>query len=224
MYQAAPGILDPDYLVNTFGLIGLLVIIFAECGLLIGFFMPGDSLLFAAGLLIANGVFDVPLWAVLVGVPIAASAGSLVGYWIGRKAGPALFDRPDGRIFKRKYVEQAHAFFEARGPFAIIAGRFVPVVRTFITVIAGASRMDFRRYAVYSIGVSVVWGIGFPLLGYYLGRIEFVKNNVEAIAILIALVSILPVVIEFVKHRRRSRAAGVERSDDGPAVTDPPAA
>ncbi|MHA3704914.1 DedA family protein [Jatrophihabitans sp. YIM 134969] len=222
MYQAAPGILDPDYLVNTFGLIGLYVIIFAECGLLIGFFMPGDSLLFAAGLLIASGVFDVPLWAVLVGVPIAASAGSLVGYWIGRKAGPALFDRPDGRIFKRKYVTQAHEFFEARGPFAIIAGRFVPVVRTFITVIAGASRMDFRRYAIFSIGVSVVWGVGFPLLGYFLGGIEFVKNNVEAIALLIAVVSILPVVLEFLKHRRRNKAAAA-RPDEDPAAVEPPA-
>ena len=221
MDVAAPAFLDTDYLISTFGLIGLLFIIFAECGLLIGFFLPGDSLLFAAGLLIASGAFDVPLWAVCVGVPIAASAGSLVGYWIGRKAGPAIFDKPDSRIFKKKYVDQAHEFFEARGPFAIIAGRFVPVVRTFITVIAGVSRMDFKRYAVYSIGVSVVWGVGFPLLGYFLGGIEFVKNNVEAIAILIAVVSILPVAVEFLKHRRRTRAA---RADDGPAAADPPVA
>jgi membrane-associated protein len=221
VYQAAPGILDPEHLVNTFGLIGLLVIIFAECGLLLGFFLPGDSLLFAAGLLIASGVFDVPLWAVLVGVPIAASLGSLVGYWIGRKAGPALFDKPDGRIFKKKYVDQAHEFFETRGPFAIIAGRFVPVVRTFITVIAGVSRMDFRRYATYSIGVSAVWGVGFPLAGYYLGRIQFVKDNVEVIALIIAVVSILPVVVEFLKHRRKNKAA---RGESDPAAVEPPAA
>lgn len=217
MDLAAPAFLDTDYLISTFGLIGLLLIIFAECGLLIGFFLPGDSLLFAAGLLIAQGTFKAPLWAVVVGVPIAASLGSLVGYWIGRKAGPAIFDKPDSRIFKRKYVDQAHQFFEARGPFAIIAGRFVPVVRTFITVIAGVSRMDFRRYALYSIGVSVVWGVAFPLLGYYLGQIEFVKHNVEAIALLIAVVSILPVVVEFLKHRKRSKARA-ESPDEGPAA------
>ena len=133
---------------------------------------------------------------------IAASLGSLVGYWIGRKAGPALFDKPDSRIFKRKYVDQAHAFFEARGPFAIIAGRFVPVVRTFITVVAGVSRMDFRRYAAYSIGVSVVWGIGFPLLGYFLGKIAFVRDHIELIIVAIVVVSVIPVAVEFIRARR----------------------
>ena len=214
MDLAAPAFLDTSYLINTFGLIGLYVIIFAECGLLVGFFLPGDSLLFAAGLLVASGAFDVPLWAVCVGVAIAASAGSLVGYGIGRKAGPAIFDKPDSRIFKKKYVDQAHEFFESRGPFAIVAGRFVPVVRTFITVIAGVSRMDFRRYAVYSVAISVVWGAGFPLLGYYLGNIPAVRDHVELVALLIAVVSFLPVGIEFVKHRRRRRAA----------VAEPPAA
>lgn len=208
MYSAAPAFIDPEHLVNTFGYVGLLVIIFAECGLLIGFFLPGDSLLFAAGLLIATGAFDVPLWAVLVGVPIAASLGSVVGYWIGRKAGPAIFDKPDSRLFKKKYVDQAHGFFESRGPFAVIAGRFVPVVRTFITVVAGISRMNFGRYALYSIGVSVVWGIGFPLLGYYLGNIKAVADNVEIIALAIAAVSVVPILVEFLRHRRRNRAAG----------------
>ncbi len=203
MYQSAPSFIDPSHLASTFGLIGLFVIIFAECGLLIGFFLPGDTLLFVAGALVASGNFGAPLWAICVGVPIVATAGSLVGYWIGRKAGPALFDKPDSRIFKRKYVDQAHEFFERRGQFAVIAGRFIPIVRTFITVVAGISRMDFARYALYSAGVSIVWGAGVPIVGYYLGSIPFFRDNIEILAILIGVVSIAPVVVEYLRHRRR---------------------
>jgi membrane-associated protein len=204
--QATPQFIDPSHLVTTFGLIGLLAIVFAECGLLIGFFLPGDSLLFAAGLLIASGAVHVPLWQVLIGVPIAASLGSLAGYWIGRTAGPKIFDRPDSRFFKQIYVTRAHEFFEERGSFAIIAGRFVPVVRTFITVVAGVAKMDFKKYALFSISVSVLWGVGMPLLGYYLGKVDFVAGHVELIALAIAAVSVLPIVFELVKHRRRQQA------------------
>lgn len=208
MHPVAVSIIDTNHLINTFGLVGLLVIVFAECGLLIGFFLPGDSLLFAAGLLIASHKFDAPLAAVLIGVPIAATAGSLVGYGIGRKAGPAVFDRNDSRFFKRAYLDRAHDFFESRGPFAIIAGRFVPVVRTFITVVAGASAMNFARYAVYSTIVSVVWGVGLPLAGYFLGNVAVVSDHVEWFTLLIAVVSILPVVVEFTRHRRQARLSG----------------
>jgi membrane-associated protein len=203
--QAAPSIIDPNHLLATFGLAGLLLIVFAECGLLIGFFLPGDTLLFIAGLLIAaqNTAFQPPLAAVLIGVPIAASAGSLVGYWIGRKAGPALFTREDSRLFKRHYVEQAHEFFERKGSFAIVAARFVPIVRTFITVVAGIARMDFARYAALSIGVSIVWGAGVPLAGYLLGNVKFVAGHVEYFAIGIAIASALPIMFEYVRHRRQ---------------------
>ncbi len=204
--QAAPKIINPHYLLDTFGLAGMLTIIFAECGLLIGFFLPGDTLLFIAGLLIASGAFNTPLAAVMIGVPIAASAGSLVGYWIGRAAGPRLFDRPDSKLFKRRYVDQAHQFFERRGAFAIIAARFVPVVRTFITVVAGVARMDFKRYAILSILVSCVWGAGVPLAGYLLGNVKFVAGHVEYFAVGIAVVSALPIVFEFFRHRRAQRA------------------
>ena len=202
MTQSAAGILDTHQLISSFGLVGLLVIVFAECGLLIGFFLPGDSLLFASGVLIAGGLFHAPLAVVAVTVPIAATLGSVVGYWIGRKAGPPLFDREDGRIFRRSHLQRAHEFFERRGTFAVIAGRFVPVVRTFVTVVAGASRMDFRTYALCSAAVSIVWGAGLPLAGYALGSVPVVADHVELFTLGIAVVSVLPVAVEVVRSRR----------------------
>jgi membrane-associated protein len=185
--------IDPEYLVNTFGLIGLLVIVFAECGLLIGFFLPGDSLLFTAGLLSAAGFAGLPLWALLTLTPIAAIAGNLVGYWIGRKAGPAVFNR-------------SHAFFEKYGARTIVYARFVPIIRTFATVMAGASRMNYRVYVIYSIIGGLLWGAGVVLLGYWLGQIEFVRNNVEYIIIGVIVISVLPIVFELVRSRRTKRA------------------
>lgn len=198
--------LDPEYLVNTFGLVGLLIIVFAECGLLIGFFLPGDSLLFTAGLLSAAGFAGLPLWALLVFTPIAAILGNLVGYWIGRRAGPAVFNRPDSRFFKAEFVERSHAFFERYGARTIVYARFVPIVRTFATVMAGASRMNYRTYVVYSIIGGLLWGIGVILLGYWLGQIAFVRDNVEFIIIGIIVVSLLPVVFELVRSRRTKQA------------------
>ena len=203
---AAPQFMDPNYLLDTFGLAGLLIIVFAECGLLIGFFLPGDSLLFTAGLLVAAGTFDVPLWTLLVGVPIAAILGNIVGYWIGRKAGTPLFERPDSRLFKRKYIEQTAEFFERRGPFAIVAARFVPVVRTFVTVVAGVSGMNYRTFITYSAIGGVLWGAGVTLLGYFLGQIDFVADHVEVIIIGIVALSIIPIVMEYVKSRKRSQS------------------
>lgn len=206
---AAPALLDPDYLISTFGLAGLLLVIFAECGLLIGFFLPGDSLLFTAGLLVSQGVFRLPLWTLLVLVPVAAVAGNLVGYWIGRRAGPVIFDRPESRLFKREYVERSHAFFDRYGPFTVLLARFVPIVRTFATVMAGASRMRYATYAAYSLLGGVLWGAGVTTLGYYLGRIAFIRNHVEAILVAIVLLSVLPVVVELLRARRRAGRVAV---------------
>ncbi|MHA3703247.1 DedA family protein [Jatrophihabitans sp. YIM 134969] len=203
MPPTAAGVLDTTHLIGSFGLIGLLVIVFAETGLLVGFFLPGDSLLFAAGVLIAGGVFHTPLVVVAVLVPVAATAGSVSGYWIGRRAGPPLFDREDGRIFRRSHLLRAAEFFERRGTFAVVAGRFVPVVRTFVTVVAGASRMDFRRYVLYSAAVSAVWGAGLPIAGYLLGSVPVVADHVELFTLGIAFVSIVPVLVEAVRSRRR---------------------
>ena len=204
------GFLNPEHLINTFGLIGLLIIVFAECGLLIGFFLPGDSLLFTAGLLAAGGVKGIsiaPLWVLLVTVPVVAILGNLVGYWIGYRAGPAIFNRPDSRLFKAEHVVKAHAFFERYGARTILLARFVPIVRTFATVMAGASRMSFRVYVAYTVVGGLLWGIGVTLLGYWLGNVSIIKNNIEVFAILVVIISIIPMIVEYLRARRRNRAA-----------------
>jgi membrane-associated protein len=210
------GFLNPEHLINTFGLIGVLVIVFAECGLLVGFFLPGDSLLFTAGLLAAGsvrGISIAPLWVLLVTVPIAAILGNLAGYWIGWRAGPAVFNRPDTRLFKAKNVEKAHEFFERHGARTILLARFVPVVRTFATVMAGASRMTFRIYAAYSVAGGIVWGVGVTLLGYWLGNVSVIRNNIELFAVAIVLVSFIPILFEFLRARRRTARGGSTTTD-----------
>jgi membrane-associated protein len=197
--------LDPTHLINTFGLIGMMAILFAECGLLVGFFLPGDSLLFTAGLLVAGGLIA-PLWVLLVALPVAAIAGNLVGWYIGRKAGPAVFERPDSRLFKAQHVERARTFFERNGARTIFLARFVPVVRTFATVMAGAARMDFRRFALYSAVGGLVWTIGITVLGFWLGHVAVVRDHVELFVLGVVALSLVPVVIEAVRSRSRSRA------------------
>jgi membrane-associated protein len=175
-----PSWLDPEQLLRMLGpyvLVGLCLIIFAECGLLIGFFMPGDSLLFTAGLFVANGLIDSPIWLVCLLLTGCAVAGNVVGYYLGYRAGPALFNRPDSRLFKREYVDKTHAFFDKYGARAIVLGRFVPIVRTFITAVAGVGRMDRREYFTYSILGGVGWATGITLLGFWLGGIMFVRNH-----------------------------------------------
>ena len=206
-----PEWLDPQTLLTSLGDIAFWVvlgIIFAECGLLIGFFLPGDSLLFITGLFIASGYISINIWIACLLLLTAAIVGNAVGYAIGYKVGPALFRREDSRLFKREYVEKTHAFFDKYGGRAIILARFVPIVRTFITAIAGVARMDFRRFMAFTAIGGIIWAVGVTLAGYFLGTIPFVKDNIEAILLLVVLVSVVPIVIEFVKHRRQRGAAG----------------
>jgi membrane-associated protein len=204
-----PEWLDPVNILNGLGpflLPGLALIIFAECGLLIGFFLPGDSLLFTAGLFtVSSTVFPVPLWAVCVILTICAFAGNVVGYWIGAKAGPALFNKPDSRFFKQEYVDKTHSFFEKYGPRAIVLARFVPIVRTFITAIAGVGRMDKRVFFIYSAVGAVLWATGLTLLGAALGQITFIRENLDLMVIGIVLLSIVPIIIEVLKARREKK-------------------
>ena len=203
-----PSWLDPAQLLQMLGpyvLVGLCLIIFAECGLLIGFFMPGDSLLFTAGLFVADGLLDTPLWLVCLLLTVCAVVGNVVGYYLGYRAGPALFNRPDSRLFKQEYVDRAHAFFDQYGARAILLGRFVPIVRTFITAVAGVGRMDPRRYFTYSVLGGVVWATGVTLLGYWLGGIAVVRDHVELILIGIVGLSVIPIVIEAIRTRALSR-------------------
>jgi membrane-associated protein len=196
-------LLDPTQLINTFGLIGIMAILFAECGLLVGVFLPGDSLLFTAGLLAAGGLVA-PLWVLLLLLPVAAIAGNLVGWWIGRKAGPAVFERPDSRLLKAQYVQRAESFFERNGARTVLLARFVPVVRTFSSVMAGAARMDFRRFALYSVIGGVLWAAGVTLLGYWLGQVAVVHDHVELFILGVVVLSLVPIAIEVVRNRRRS--------------------
>ena len=206
-----PTWLQPDTILAWLGpwaLVGLATIVFAECGLLIGFFLPGDSLLFTAGLFVADGAIDAPLWAVCGLLVAAAVLGNVCGYWIGRTAGPAVFDRPRSRLFKPQHVAKTREFFDRYGNRAIVLGRFVPIVRTFITVMAGVGRMDFRRYFLYSAIGGVAWAAGVTLLGYWLGQFAVVKANIELILITIVLVSVLPVVVELLRARRATAGEG----------------
>jgi membrane-associated protein len=198
--------LNPETILTNFGDIAFWVvlgIIFAECGLLIGFFLPGDSLLFITGLFIAQGFITMNIWLGAILLTISAIVGNAVGYWIGRKAGPALFRKPDSKLFKREYVEKTGHFFEKYGARAIVMARFIPIVRTFITAMAGMGGMNFRRFITFSAIGGVIWAGGVTILGYFLGNIEFVKKNIELILLLVIFVSVIPIVLEWIKHRRQ---------------------
>ncbi|MFD5320949.1 DedA family protein [Streptomyces sp. NPDC127098] len=204
-----PSWLDPEYLIQSFGLVGILAVVFAESGLLIGFFLPGDSLLFTTGLLVATDQYlHYPLWLVCLLIVLAAVAGDQVGYLFGRKVGPALFRRPDSRLFKQENVEKAHAFFEKHGPKSLVLARFVPIVRTFTPIIAGVSTMRYRSFVTFNIVGGVLWGAGVTLLGAALGQIDFVHEHIELILIAIVLLSVVPIVIEYLRARGSSAGDG----------------
>lgn len=200
-----PTWLDPEHLIQTFGLIGLLVIVFAESGLLFGFFLPGDSLLFTAGLLSATTDLLPPLVVIAPLVVVAAIVGDQVGYVIGAKAGPRIFHRPESRFFKQEYVDKAYAYFDRYGGRTIVLARFVPIVRTFAPVVAGVSRMRYRTFVTYNVIGGLLWGAGVTTLGYYLGQVQFVADNVEPIIIGIVLLSVIPIASELLRQRSRAR-------------------
>ncbi|MEP7204360.1 MAG: VTT domain-containing protein [Ilumatobacteraceae bacterium] len=184
------------------------LIVFAESGLLIGFFLPGDSLLFVAGFLSSNaGHHVMPPLPVTAGVIfVAAVLGDQVGYLFGRKVGPSLFDRSKSRLFNPVNVARAHLFFERRGPAAIVLARFVPIVRTFTPIVAGVAKMNYRTFVTFNLIGGFLWGVGVTTLGYFLGEIDFVKNNLEIAAVVIVAISLLPVAIEYMRHRKAASA------------------
>ncbi|MCI3279014.1 DedA family protein [Streptomyces cylindrosporus] len=206
-----PNWLDPNYLLDTFGIWGLLLIVFAESGLLIGFFLPGDSLLFTTGLLITSHQMDFPLWGAIALICAAAILGDQAGYMFGKKVGPSLFNRPDSRLFKQENVVKAHEFFEKYGPKSLVLARFVPVVRTFTPIIAGVSGMKYRSFLTFNVIGGVLWGAGVTLLGSWLGKIDFVHKNIEAILILIVFVSVIPIIIEFLRARGKNKKAPAQQ-------------
>ena len=198
--------MHPESLIETFGTLGIFAIVFAESGLLIGFFLPGDSLLFTAGLLASRGFSNIAL--LMVGCAASAIIGDQVGYLIGRRAGPALFRRPDSRFFHQKNVERARKYFDEHGSKTIILARFVPVVRTFAPMVAGVAEMDYRRFVTFNVIGGVLWGAGVTLLGYLLGStIHDIDRWLLPIIGLVVAVSFVPVIREVLKARRAGRAA-----------------
>jgi membrane-associated protein len=212
MHTLGPDWLNADKLLQQLGPSAFwvsLVVIFVECGLFI-FFMPGDSLLFTIGLAIQNPqqLVDVHVNIVVACVVLTAAAflGNVVGYEIGRAVGTPLYTR-GGRLLKPEHFDKAHAFFERHGNKAIVLARFVPVVRTFITVVAGVSTMERRRFFTYSFIGALLWATGVTLMGYFLGQISLVRNHIDVMLILIVAVSLVPVAVEFLRHRRQARSA-----------------
>ena len=220
-----PDFLDPINLLGYFGtwaLIGLLVVVFIESGVLFPV-LPGDSLLFVAGMLAAGTAAaaqdgtvqaNFQLWQLLVFIPIAAILGGQAGYFIGRFIGVEMF-KPNARFLKQKYLDEAHAFFEERGPFAIVIARFVPIVRTLAPISAGAAKMRYGVFTLYNVIGALVWGIGLTLLGYFLGQFEIIQKLLEPIFILIVVLSVAPMFWEWYKRRRRAKAAG-DAADGSP--------
>jgi len=221
MHSLGPDWMDPQVLLERFGSQFFWVsvaIVFIECGLLFPI-LPGDSLLFAVGLFIAGGEVDINIVLACVILSSAAFLGNVVGYEIGRAVGAPLYER-DGRFIKKKYFDDTHAFFEKHGAKALVLGRFVPIVRTFITVVAGVSRMDRRHFFVWSAVGAVLWATGVTLLGYFLGGVDIIKNNLEIAALVIVGFSVLPMVIEFVRHRSATRTAVAEAHEVADDVRD----
>ena len=215
VFALLPDWLDPQKIISRGGYLLIFAIIFAESGLLIGFFLPGDSLLFTAGMF-AAGTFATAfpnvqsnIWVLLIGVFVAAVAGDQVGYVFGRKAGPALFSRPDSRFFKQEHLEKAQEFFERHGPRAIVLARFVPIVRTFCPIVAGAGHMEYTTFVRFNVVGGLLWGVGVTLLGYYLGNVAIIADHVEIALLLVVAVSLIPIAIEVLRSRRSKRSETV---------------
>ncbi|WP_392545444.1 DedA family protein [Oryzobacter telluris] len=218
MHSLGPDWMDPQWLLDSFGpqffWVGV-AIVFIECGLLFPI-LPGDSLLFAVGLFIARGDLGMNIGVACLVLSAAAFLGNVVGYEIGRAVGSPLYER-DGRFLKKRYFDQTHAFFDKHGAKALVLGRFVPIVRTFITVVAGVGRMERRHFFVWSGVGAVLWATGVTLLGYFLGGIDFIHDHLESAILLIVAFSVLPMVVEVIRHRRGAKVA-VDELDE--AVDD----
>ena len=219
--------LDPKSLLQTFGMVGVWVILFAETGLLIGFFFPGDSLLFLAGVAaspVADSIFGsgsrIPLAGLLIGAPVSAVLGAQLGHLLGARYGRRMFERPDSRFFKREYVEKAEYYFEKFGPAkAVVLARFIPIVRTFLNPVAGTLGMSARRFLLWNIVGAVLWTDGVLLVGYLLAKQIYnaigdqIDQYILPVVALIVVISVLPIVIEILRDRRRKKKNGGSSDD-----------
>ena len=220
-----PEWLDPAYIINSFvswvgpwAVLGVALVVFAETGLLVGFFLPGDSLLFTLGMFVAIGEADpnqgvpVHIWVAAPLVWLAAIAGNQTGYVIGRKAGPAIFNRPDSKLFKKEHVERTAAFFERHGGKAVTLAQFVPIVRTFTPVMSGVGKMHYRHFFVFNAIGATFWAFAITWLGYFLGSIEWIQKNIETMILAIVLVSVLPMITAWAQAKIKARKNGVSET------------
>ncbi|ASZ11341.1 VTT domain-containing protein [Chitinophaga pendula] len=215
-------LINPQWIIDHGGLYLLLLIVFAETGLFIGFFLPGDSLLFIAGIyseMLSDSFFQMPLFVIMSLIALAGILGNMVGFWFGRKSGPTLFNRKDTFLFKKKHLYQAKEFYEKYGGGAIFFARFLPIIRTFAPIIAGIVGMERKKFMLYNIVGSISWVFSMMLAGHYLDKIfPNLKNHLELIIIVIVLITTLPVIIKLVfgKTKHPSHHA------NGAAPTDTP--
>ena len=207
-----PEWLDATFIIKAFvgwigpwAILGVMLVIFAETGLLIGFFLPGDSLLFTLGMFVGTGAIGVHIWVAAPLVWLAAVAGNQTGYLIGRKAGPAIFNKPDSRLFKQEYVERTSDFFERHGGKAVTLAQFVPIVRTFTPVIAGVGKMNYRHFITFNILGATFWAFGITWLGYFLGTITWIQDNIDAMILVIVFISVAPMLISGISQLIKSR-------------------
>jgi len=196
-------IYDVEGIIRWGGMLMLTAIIFAETGLLIGFFLPGDSLLVTAGLLASPGQQLMSIGLMATVLPLAAIAGNSTGYYIGRAAGPRLFKREDSLLFKRQHLYRAQAFYERHGGKTLVLARFMPIVRTFVPIVAGMAEMEFGAFTFYNVVGGVLWILSMLFLGYFIGDIPWVRQNVEKVILLVIFLSILPGIIEYLRSRGR---------------------
>ena len=200
-------VVNPEHLLETFGTIGLLLVVFAESGLLVGFFLPGDSLLFTAGVFAAKG--DLNFAVIAIGCFLAAVLGDQVGYAFGNRVGPALFRREDSRFFKKEYVEKAQSYFERYGSKTIVLARFVPIVRTFAPIVAGVGSMPYRTFVTFNVIGGFLWAVGVTTLGYTAGNAigaDNIDKYLLPIIVVVVGLSVLPVAIEVLRERRKSKS------------------
>ncbi len=199
--------LDLQGILSDLGPLAMVIvclIIIAETGLLVGFFLPGDSLLFTVGLMIGAGLINVPIWLACILISISAIAGDQLGYFIGRKAGPAVFKRPNSKFFSQKNAQRAQDFFVKHGAKAVIFAHYVPIMRTFVPVAAGVGQMKYAYYLRNNIIGALSWGVIVPLIGFFLGQIEFVRENVILVTLTLVALSLIPVILEVIKAKRKN--------------------
>ena len=196
-------LIDPEKLLREGGFYLVVFVIFAETGLFFGFFLPGDYLLFLAGMFVATGKLDVNIAVLLAGLCVAAISGNFTGYWFGRRTGPLLYTRKDSFFFKKKYLKAAEEYYNKQGAFALIMGRFVPIVRTFAPIFAGVVKLDFKKFAFYNIVGGILWICSLTLLGYFLGKRFEKEINDYLLYIIIGFIVIttIPLLITFVKSK-----------------------